>query len=381
MLFDRKQTYHFTSVYGICLFLLSFTYGLSTIYIFSDNNVVHTLNIAIQCLIYPILIIIIFRTKYTLREIYLSISVVIIFTVTMYYTHSTSSFRYLLLFLASKNTKFTTILKSLLFSFSLILFLGLSLYIFRISNAGIGRRGAVALGFIQPNITSMIIITIFLLYLTLKNKLKISYVIWGLLLVLFIAIVLKSRTSIIMLILLPFIYSFVKKSINKNKTMSKYLMEYFQIVMLITTCAFLYFYPQSYFNPFRNWLDNFFSYRLYLNYNNVMQYGISLLGRRIDVFDTTNYAYNYFTGFMSNIKYNTVDCAYIMQLINGGIISMIPMYLYYIAMVKKAIRKKKYMVITISIICCLYAFLENNYNEAYYFFPYFYLMSIDNLPS
>ena len=57
------------SLYSFCLFVLTFTYALSSIYIFSQNDVVHNINIFVQFLIYPILLFLITKCKYSLKQI------------------------------------------------------------------------------------------------------------------------------------------------------------------------------------------------------------------------------------------------------------------------------------------------------------------------
>ena len=84
-------------------------------------------------------------------------------------------------------------------------------------------------------------------------------------------------------------------------------------------------YPMKIYNPLRTPVDEILSYRPYLNFNNIMEYGISIWGRKIDIFNTSEYAYNHYLGFLSNVKYNTVDNAYILGLITGIIPLLIKM--------------------------------------------------------
>ena len=106
------------SLYSFCLFVLTFTYALSSIYIFSQNDVVHNINIFVQFLIYPILLFLITKCKYSLKQIIIILLVGIILTLEFCHNHSTNWLRYLLLFIASKNTNFTKIVKTLLLAFS-----------------------------------------------------------------------------------------------------------------------------------------------------------------------------------------------------------------------------------------------------------------------
>lgn len=369
------------SLYSFCLFVLTFTYALSSIYIFSQNDVVHNINIFVQFLIYPILLFLITKCKYSLKQIIIILLVGIILTLEFCHNHSTNWLRYLLLFTASKNTNFTKIVKTLLLAFSSVFLLSLFLYIFGISNAGIGRREAVSLGFSQPNIATMFIVTIFFLILALQTELTTQWIFLLFVVAAFVGLILKTQTAVIIFITFPIVYIWVKTGVKKNRLISKNLMKGSQLIAFTITCILLYVYPKPYYTPFRTIVDQIFTYRPYLNYNNVMKYGITLFGQNVNITDTVNYAYNYFGGFISNQRYNTVDSSYVTQVIGIGIITIIPMFIFYIKMVEKAIVKQRYMIITIAIMCSWYAFVENNYNEAYYFFPFFYLMSIDNFPS
>ncbi|QLK32462.1 hypothetical protein [Lactobacillus crispatus] len=368
-------------IYELSLFSLCFTYCLSTIYIFDNNNLVNILNIAIQAVSYPILIILILNSKYSQKEFFLIFIVGILLVNEFFHNYSTNWLRYFLLFLASQKIPFTKILKTLLSAFVSIFILGIFLYILGISNAGIARREAVTFGFTQPNILAMIIITINLIIFILYREYKIFDFLLALGSIIFISLFLKTQTAAIVLILFPLIYIFVKREIRLNNRFALLVIEGSQILILLITCLLLFLYPKTIYDPFRTKIDTLFSYRPYLNYNNVMQYGFSLFGRQINIFNTSDYAYNYFGGFLSNQRYNTVDNSYIIQLISIGIITIIPVYIFYIKMIKKAIKNHRYAVITVAILCCFYAFIENNYNEAYYFFPFFYLMSIDDLSS
>ena len=369
------------SVYELCLFFLCFTYCLSTIYIFNNNDVVNNINTAVQLISYPLLIILILNSNYSREELLWIFIVSVILISEFYHNHSTNWIRYFLLFLASKKISFSRILKTLLLAFTSTLFIGIFLYIFNISNSGMGRRGALSFGFTQPNILAMIIITINLLTFTLYRIYKFYNTLLALISILFISFFLKTQTATIVLILFPLIYFFVKKEVNRNNKAAILVIRGSQIIMLLFTCLLLFLYPKTIYDPFRTKLDILFSYRPYLNYNNFMQYGLSLFGHQVNAFNTSYYAYNYFGGFLSNEKYNTIDSAYLIQLVSIGIVTIIPVYVFYIKMINKAIRNRRYIIISVAIVCCLYAFTENNYNEAYYFFPFFYLMSIDDLSS
>lgn len=370
-----------TNVYELCLFFLCFTYCLSTIYIFNNNDIVNNINIFIQLISYPLLIILILNSNYSREELLCIFIVSVILISEFCHNHSTNWIRYFLLFLASKKAPFSKILKTLLFAFIFIFLIGIFLYIFNISNSGMGRRGAISLGFTQPNILAMIIITINLLMFTLCKEYRFRNTLLALISIFIISFFLKTQTATVVLVLFPLMYLFVKKEVNANNKVALLLIKGSQIIMLLFTCLLLFLYPKTIYDPFRTKLDILFSYRPYLNYNNFMQYGLSLFGHQVNAFNTSSYAYNYFGGFLSNEKYNTIDSAYIIQLISIGIVTIIPIYIFYIKMINKAIKNKRYIIITVAIVCCLYAFVENNYNEAYYFFPFFYLMSIDDLPS
>lgn len=365
-------------IYCICLFFLCFSYGLSSIYIFANNGIVYELNIVIQILTYPILIALIVNAKYSLKQFWLIGIVGLIFIIEFYCNHSTNWLRYYLLFLASRKVKFVDIVRTLLISFVSILVLGVTLYFIGISNSGVGRRGAIACGFVQPNILSMVVITIVFLIVTLQGSIKKSSIVLIITTIVFIGIVSKTQTAIIVLLLLPCIYSWVKRGVNKNRKLVKLFIVGSQVMVLIASCLLIYFYPKPFFTPFRDKIDMLFTYRPYLNYNNFTRYGFTLFGQKANFTNTSEYAYNYFTGMLSNQRYNTVDNAYVTQIIAIGVVTIIPVYVFYIKMMKKAMNNKKYMVITIAILCSCYAFLENNYNEAYYFFPFFYLMSMDS---
>lgn len=370
-----------SEIYQISLFIMCTNYLISQIYCFSNNETFDFINSFLSLISYILLIFIIYNNfrNLKIRWVKYIVFVSIIALIGIENAQSTGVMKYFLLTIAASNINYSKIVNALLYSFTSVTVFSFFLYLFGFSAPYRMGKNAISLGFVHPNVTSLVIITICFLWLSKKNTVKSKELFALLFAFLEIFFLQKSKVASIVLIVLPILFLVVKKCCLEKYRICKYFAEFIQLFVFFITVILIVVYPLTIYDRFRNVIDSIFTYRPYLNFNNVMQYGVTLWGRNIDIFNTTDYAYNYYLGYVSNNKYNTVDCAYVIGLINIGIIPMAIMFICYIKMINKAWQNCNYMVITISILFAIYGFIENGTNEWFYFFTYFYLLANDDI--
>lgn len=367
------------SLFSITLYIMVFFYGIKQIELFSNNIIVNFLNQGVQAVGMFLLLYIIFNKKVNLKLFYKIIFCVIILLIGIFASGGIGWLRYFLLIIAARNRKFSEIIKTIFYAFMSVMLISVALYLLRMSGNKVYRRNGISLGFIHPNIAALIVITIIFLYIANKNVMKTNQVFLVLISAVFGFFVLKTRVTVIILLMFPIIYKIIVNSVKRKNKVVEGILCIFQLVMCVISYLMTVIYPLPIYDKFRTTIDMALSYRPYLNFNNISKYGVSLFGSNVTIYNNTDYAFNYFKSMVSNQKFNTVDNAYIMQLITVGIVPMILMFLCFFMVMKKAWKNKNYTVLAISVCFSIYGLIENGCNEAYYFFTFFYLLAIDDI--
>ena len=128
-------------------------------------------------------------------------------------------------------------------------------------------------------------------------------------------------------------------------------------------------------NSFFRFLNQVLSSRLFLNYYVLNRYGIKMFGQNVILQDQSGTVYN-------NIEnlYNwsiTCDCSYMVSLIIMGLIPTIIFLIGFIVLIKKAIKNRNYIVVSIAVLLAIYSFIESQMLEIYRNFVYFYIFALD----
>lgn len=367
-----------TQLYSLALGLMVSFYGIKNIYFFSDIPIVEFLNDAVQIVAYFILAVIIFKDGVKRKWMKYILPVGMVLVIQFMRTFGTGGIRLFLLILAARNIKITQIMKTYLFSYFMIIVLSGILYITGISNPETFRRNGISIGFNHPNVAALIVTTVLLLWIGARGKVdKYSIGVIGIV-ALFVFSILKTRVATTLILCFPFIYEFIRYGVRKKIKGIKLLVHGMLLIICSVSVILVIVYPLHVYDYFRIPIDELFNYRPLLNYNNVMKFGISIWSRKVDIFNAEEYAYNYYLGMVSNQKYNTVDNAYIMGLIGSGIVSMLITCTCYSAIIKKAWKNKNYLIMAISVVYAMYAFIENASLEVFYFFTFLYLLAEDD---
>lgn len=363
------------SLYNIILFWTVIMNEITTIYVFSNIPEVDTIINFLQIFSYFLLIYLIIKKKYTLKKLLLFCIIGGLLLIGYINSRQAAFFRGFLLIIAMDNTPYKKILRTCRIATMSIIILSILLWIIGISDSGTGRRGAIAIGFEHPNIAAQMIMLACLLWASEVGK-NIKYrdyfnieVVAAL-----IYFITGSRTSTIVVALLPFLFEF-NKYILKHRQIGKFpifLMTYSQVLIMSFSYISARFLEKS---SFLQILNLIFSSRLFLNYYVLNKYGIKLFGQNVILQDFSGNVYNNIQNLYNwNI---TCDCSYMVSLIIMGIIPSFIVLIGFIILMKKAIKNENYIVISIAVLLAIYAFTESQMTEIYRNFVYFYILALD----
>ncbi len=371
----EKMDFRKTKLIYIILFLLVFMNKLTTIYVFSQMEFLGTVIDFVQVPMYGGLIYIIVQKKYSLKELMAFLVIGILLLVGYVISGQAAYFKGFLLIIASKNIPYRRILNVCRKALTFVLGLGIFLFLTGISNSGISRRGASGLGFGHPNVTAQLIMIIILLWVSEKaGKLKPVHYIGIELGGLITFLLTDSKTSTIVILLIPLVMVFSEKIMSRTwySKVPKFLMTYSQLLVMLFTYLSARFLETS--NMLKT-LDLVFTNRLFLNYYVLNKFGIKLFGQNVTLSDNSGTIYNNIHGW-----YNwsvTCDCSYMVTLLVMGLIPTVIILIGYILLMKKAIKRHNYMIMSVALLLAIYSFCESQMLEVYSSFVYFYLIADD----
>lgn len=371
----EKMDFRKTKLIYIILFLLVFMNKLTTIYVFSQMEFLGTVIDFVQVPMYGGLIYIIVQKKYSLKELMAFLVIGILLLVGYVISGQAAYFKGFLLIIASKNIPYRRILNVCRKALTFVLGLGIFLFLTGISNSGISRRGASGLGFCHPNVTAQLIMIIILLWVSEKaGKLKPVHYIGIELGGLITFLLTDSKTSTIVILLIPLVMVFSEKIMSRTwySKVPKFLMTYSQLLVMLFTYLSARFLETS--NMLKT-LDLVFTNRLFLNYYVLNKFGIKLFGQNVTLSDNSGTIYNNIHGW-----YNwsvTCDCSYMVTLLVMGLIPTVIILIGYILLMKKAIKRHNYMIMSVALLLAIYSFCESQMLEVYSSFVYFYLIADD----
>lgn len=361
----------------IILFFLVFSSRITTIYFFSKINILREIINIIQIFMYVGLIYIVAQKKYSLKELLLFSIVGVLLLLGYLVSGQAAYFRGFLLVIASKDVPYRKILNVCRKAMTIVLGIGIILYLTGISDAGMSRRGASGIGFGHPNVAAQLMMIIILLWVsekagTMKIMNYIEIELGGVLTLLLTG----SRTSTIVICLIPFLMYFGKKVMRYalSAKIFKTLVTYSQLIIMMFTYFAVKFIERS---TLLKKLDLIFASRLFLNYYVFNKFGIKLFGQNIILQDNSGTIYNNIHGW-----YNwsvTCDCSYMVTLLVMGLIPTMIVMIGYIMLMKKAIKRHNYMIVSIALLLAIYSFCESQMLEIHSSFVYFYLMANDDV--
>ena len=369
----EKMNFRKTKLIYIILFLLVFMNKLTTIYVFSQMDFLGTVIDFVQVPMYGGLIYIIAQKEYSLKELMVFLVVGILLLIGYIVSGQAAYFKGFLLIIASKNIPYRKILNVCRKALTFVLGLGVFLFVIGISNSGLSRRGVSGLGFGHPNVTAQLLMIIILLWVSEKaGKLKPIHYIGIELSGLITFLLTDSKTSTIVIFSIPFVMVFSEKIMSRTwySKVPKFLMTYSQLLVMLFTYLSARFLETS---SILKTLDLVFTNRLFLNYYALNKFGIKLFGQNVTLSDNSGTIYNNIHGW-----YNwsvTCDCSYMATLLVMGFIPTVIILIGYILLMKKAIKRHNYMIMSVALLLAIYSFCESQMLEVYSSFVYFYLIA------
>ena len=363
------------SLYESILFALVAMNEITTIYVFSNMPELDTVLNILQIYIYIVLVCIVINKSYELKKIILFFVLGLLLLIGYIRSGHASFFKGFLLIVAAANVSYKKILSICRKTTMIIIALSMFLWIIGISDSGVGRRDAISIGFTHPNIAAQMIMLACLLWVSEVAD-KIKY--WNYLLIeivgILIYIITGSRTSTFVIVILPLLLEFNKRFLNHHKIgkIPAFLLTYSQLIIVIFTYVSAKLLEN---NSFFRFLNQVLSSRLFLNYYVLNRYGIKMFGQNVILQDQSGTVYN-------NIEnlYNwsiTCDCSYMVSLIIMGLIPTIIFLIGFIVLIKKAIKNRNYIVVSIAVLLAIYSFIESQMLEIYRNFVYFYIFALD----
>lgn len=360
------------SIYSLTLSILIFIFNLEHIYIIAGNKAFMQILNIIEWPFYFILILLVLKKRiYKYKELF--VLTLIGFLLLCVYISSgyAALIKMFVVVVASKGIRFNKVISISLRTYVVSFIFTLALYITGISNSGIQRRGYSALGYTSANVAGGIVFVILLLWLYSRKQIKKNecFIVW--LVSLLIFFIINNRAVVILLILAP-ILNFVIAYCLRNRKLKSTLKKSFYVlpILLIGLCVVTaYIYP---YNFYIQELDIVLNNRIFLNYRNLVQYGVNIFGQATSWQLNENF-YNSVTGLYST--YNTVDNAYICLLIQMGVVSTVIYIVAFIKNVKMAFDNNDSVLIMMILLLAMYGITESSTIEVFINIPFIYLLS------
>lgn len=360
-------------LFELVLFLLIVIGELPKTYIFLNSEAYSLFANYIQLPLYIALLYCVLKKSHTNKQLLIFAFIGILLFYGYIESGQAAYFRAFLLIIAAKNISFKKIVRICRYAITSTFLFTVLLWICRISDGGIGRRGKLSFGYGHPNITAQTVMIIMLLYLAERgnNAKTKDYILFEAIAVA-VMLLTGSKTAMIIIALTPITISFFKWYLAKKKLMiGNLIIECSQISIIVFTWLSAKMLPYSYL---LKKLDLLLTNRLFLNYYQFNKYSLSLFGKNVSLYETGQ-VYNEIQNFWATI---TCDCTYTISLIIMGIIPTMLFAIAYIYLVKKAIASKDYIVIAIAVMLAMYAFCESQLVEIYNNFVFFYICAKNN---
>lgn len=224
-----------------------------------------------------------------------------------------------------------------------------------ISDPGILRRNGIALGFATTNLASRIIQLGLFLILASTTKIRSIYKTIALCLIVaaFTYITTKSRVSVLLIVVYPFVNSIIGKGIqSRRQNIWKNIVAVVPLVLLALTIVLTQMYESSTFVQSLNFA---FSNRIYMNLVAIQKYGVTPFGTAANIsafsgiFDTVTNKY---------INFLTIDSQYIYMLVYYGFLGVTLVIASLVLCIRKAWNYDNGRVVTVIILMSIYMFTE-----------------------
>ena len=357
------------SVPTLCFCILFLIWCLKKTYLFSGSIATQVFDILEWPLYLLGFINGFLRAQFRLREFVITAVVGVAFMVTFFVTGNAELLKSVLLVVIMSQENYGKIIDHTYNMYIFSIALTILLYIFGLSDAGVQRREATSLGYIQANAIGFVCMML-TIYAFQKSSIQTKMTKIGLIVVSIIGFILSDSRTGCLLAILVVLFSNMKVYtwIHRHKTV--------QLVLALFPCFCFAFsigtamtYTTSESSQFLNVL---FTGRIWMNYYVLKTYGFSLFGQNItiglkeSIVDPVTHAWT---------SYMTVDCAYIGMIRTLGVVAAVLVCILYFFLVRKLVRNQAYATIIANTAILLYGITESSIISIYVFLPFLLLFN------
>lgn len=341
------------------IFILAFLHGLSKMQIVSTSELFAKGISILQYVNYVLMLMSVCMSGYKLKELFVFCILGVLGGVVLINSGEALFISAILVIGTAKNRKYEDVCRALFKGFLISFIITVILYLAGISGDGVYRRGAVSLGYSHPNVCGSVVQTLIFLFVSSRenkfSKAEYTAIIIGILINTFF---LDSRTTAVLLLLLPILRLIFKKVFEKNgKICGIFLYALPFILFGLIYYTTVEFGKHEYITA----LDYLFNGRITLNNYNFYRLGVPLLGQKVVI-------------YKGYILHNTIDCSYMVALLQCGIIATIIILGAYSMAIKKIIEDKRYSLLAVTVLMLFAGVMENSLLDIVAAFPLIYLV-------
>lgn len=355
-----------------CFGILYFIYYFRKTYLVADNPfILNTLDL-VEWPIYVFMFLnAIIKAKYKIRDLVLIFGVGCIFLLGYASTGYAELLKAMMIIVVLKDVDyrelFDVMYRILVFSIALTVML----YLLGLSDAGVQRRDANALGYAQANSVGYVLMVLTLLTIVKKDEVSSWNKILLVLLNLAGFIIADSRTGFF---LTCFALLFANNRIYviiKRNWLIQTILTILPVILMIATIRTAVLYES---NAFVQVLDVLFSARIAMNNYLLTHDGITLLGQPTEYHGYTAEAiYNPVTESWSHFM--TIDSAYMDLIIEFGLLATVVIGITYFKLMRKLFKYDAVSIAFAMTIISLYGLTESAIISIYVAFPFLLLLN------
>lgn len=311
------------------------------------------------------------RTKFTKKQFVGIVVVCMAFLVTYLASGFAELLKSALIIVAMKDVDFKQTVRMVRVVLIFSILLTFAMFFLGISDAGVQRRNATSLGYIQANAVGFVFMLLTFMCLILQGGCDILTGL-GLFVLNLVAFLLSDGRSAMLISISAIFLS--------QKCFLRILEKYHWIVKLLAAapvfCAIFsigtaVLYPYS---SFVQMLDPVFSSRIWMNYYCLSQNKITLFGQAVQLWDMVSLKYDpvrdaYFT-FM------TADNVYVSMILEMGMVSVALLLILYYRLIIRFAANKQYVPVVVLSLLSVYGIVEASVLSIYVCLPFLAYLSL-----
>lgn len=351
--------FHLVDILVFCMF---FNLGLGSLYMFANNEILALLVDMVDLLLILLLLFLFLKKMRGVRH---PINVAVLLVLGVIIACCTKSIIFLkatMLLFALKDEPYVNVVQSARAGLVIAVLIGLATCFLGLDSEEQFRRNGMAFGFGHPNQAALFYSLIVMMGVVVgesgkRSKISLSFDV----ILIWLILETGSKTALIAIAASFVLFKVFHGDIFYSRTVEciTMLTPVAIFVFAIVSAVFLYKIPAL------QWVNDFFTGRLWLNHFALSNFRITVFGQASDLH--VSGVYNDLLGW-GNIT-TTVDCAYISSLISYGVVGVGLMMLTIVVTLRKAWKSESSALMATTLVLCFYAFSESIVFSPYIFFP------------